>query len=343
MGANKSVDKVSAVFDVEITSRCNAKCLMCPRDKVPELGSMDEGTFRRLVERVVEYGKVDALVLGGLGEPTVHKDVVKFVGIAADAGLHTSIITNGMLMDRDMSKALVDAGVRNIDLSIGGFTKEAYEQVQIGCKFEKVYQNGLDFIDVAKGKAFLNIQISPTEITYPEAEDIAKFWQSHGARFCFIFPFMASRGGALEDGNVASGEHADERRVSKIPKGCINIEELFRPSSHDYKLMHKNGSYVCYPKDRFCFVSWRGTYHICSNDFEKLYPLGDVFDTSVADAFAQKSKICPENNAMCDECRLSRGDLPARNLKVLFMAGSYMMGAAMSRLSGKTPHPELPQ
>ena len=141
--------KVRTVFDVEPTNRCNARCIMCPRDRTPEQGDMDEKTFRQVVARALEYGPVEALVLGGLGEPTVHKGLVEFVRIAADAGIRPSVITNAYLMDRKMSKALITAGIKNVDVSIGGYTKEVYESVQVGLKFERVYRNTMDFIAVS--------------------------------------------------------------------------------------------------------------------------------------------------------------------------------------------------
>ena len=331
--------RVKTVFDVEPTTRCNARCVMCPRDKVPELGSMDERTFRQVVARAVEYGEVDAMVLGGLGEPTVHKDLVRFVGIAADAGVRPSIITNGMLLTPKLSRDLVAAGIRSVDLSIGGYSKETYESVQVGCKFETVYRNGIEFARIAAGKAMLNIQVSPTEQTYREAEKIAAFWRANGAKFVFIFAFAMSRGGALDKGEQARGAPAE--RIANIPRGCANIEELFRPSRRDYRAMHDRADFVCYPKDRFCFISYRGTYQLCCNDYEKKHTIGDVFSMSVDEAFEAKAKLGPKNNALCSVCDMSNGDLAARDLKFYLRAGAYLLRSRAMRLTGRRDHSGL--
>jgi MoaA/NifB/PqqE/SkfB family radical SAM enzyme len=105
-----------ALVDIELTSRCNAKCSFCPRDKTPHQGLIDEPTFTAALSRAVQYR--DALLefqkvrpgyfvtsrdtiwvsFCGMGEPLLHPRVVEYVGRAAEAGLQP--IINTQLADK---------------------------------------------------------------------------------------------------------------------------------------------------------------------------------------------------------------------------------------------------
>lgn len=292
-------ERVRAIFDVELTTRCNANCVMCPRSRTPDSGDMTADTFRQVVQRAVEYAAVDSFVLCGLGEPLMHDQVVEFVRTAAQAGLEPSIVTNGSLLDRAVSEALLEAGVRNVNLSLGGFTRKTYQTVHPGLDRDQVYRNGLTFLELAKGKATLNLQISPTEETVREAPRIADFWRCHGAQYCFIFPFTSSRGGSLTESDSA---HFFPPETPRIPARCLNIEQIFRPSRRDARIMAARAGFVCYAKDRVTFINYKGNYHLCCNDYEKRCCIDSVYGMTVEEAFQQKATYSPQNCELCADC-----------------------------------------
>ncbi len=340
-GARRAVrERVSAIVDVELTNRCNARCVMCPRDKTPETGLMEKTTFRKIVARCAEYGRVETLVFCGLGEPLLHSRIVDFVGMAADAGLRPTIVTNGSLLTRDRAQALVNAGLRSVTISLGGFTRETYEHVHRGLKFREVCENVTNFIEVATKKADLNIQISPTEQSMREAKKISAFWRAKGARFCFFFPIAASRGAALSEQRLRE-LRTQEKSQGRTPRGCLSVDELFRPTRKDARIMRKRASFVCFPKDRVTFISWQGNYHLCCNDYEKKHSVGSVFDTSVEQAYLAKAGISVENNALCADCGLSGGDLQPRNLRFYLRVGAHLLGSRLASIRGRAVHPEL--
>jgi molybdenum cofactor biosynthesis enzyme MoaA len=266
--------------------------------------------------------------MNGLGEPLLHPRVVDFVRISAQAGLRPLLVTNGSLLTRRMSEDLVQAGLRGVNVSIGGFTREAYSRVHRGLESEAVLQNPMDFLEVSGGAASLDILIPPTEDSVREAERIAAFWRARGARFCFIFPVALSRGGALS-APEAEAFRCQTARLTRIPRGCINIEEVFRPTRRDRRIMHGRGSFVCYPKDRFTFISWQGNYHLCSSDYEKKHPLGSVFDTSMDEAYCRKAAVGPANNPLCGHCNM-KGDLAPRDGRFYLKVAAYWLKSRLA-------------
>jgi MoaA/NifB/PqqE/SkfB family radical SAM enzyme len=290
---------------------------------------MTENTYRKVVARAVEYGRVESFALCGLGEPLLHPKVVDFVRIASEAGLRPSVVTNGSLLTEHMSRSLVEAGLRNVNLSIGGHTKETYEAVHRGLRFDDVRRNALAFLRVAQGRAVLNLQISPTQDTLREAPQMAAFWRAEGARFCFIFPFSSSRGGSL------SGAVADAGAQVGLPEGCISIEELFRPTRRDARIMRGRTPFVCYAKDRVTFVSWEGRYHLCCNDYEKHHALGDVFTASVDEAYARKAGASRATNLLCARCNFAHTDLAPQDLAFYWGMVCYLGRSAVLRMNAR--------
>src|ERR1700728_658595 len=76
IGADELVFQPPSI-ELEITNRCNADCIMCPRVDLRSLGSMDERTFAA-VERLA-YEGCSGAIFQGIGEPTLHIRLVEWV------------------------------------------------------------------------------------------------------------------------------------------------------------------------------------------------------------------------------------------------------------------------
>jgi len=331
---------VRAILDVEITNCCNAHCVMCPRERTPARGFMARATFERVVERACEYGAVESFALGGLGEPLLHAEILDFVAQAAEAGLKPAIITNASLLTPELGQRLADAGLAHLNVSLGGFRKDTYEQVHRGLQFGITYRNLLTFLALPRRRTSVSIQISPTEASVREAEEIARFWRAAGVDFCFMFPQAANRGGALE-GNGSLSDSALARQ-EHWPRGVLNIEMIFRPRRHDYRLIHRRAVFPCAAKDRGTFISWQGNYHSCSNDYEKRFPLGSVVEMSLEEAYERKAALGPGNFVPCARCNLRGTDVPPRSPRFYWTLAWHLLGSHMARLRGTHPHPDLP-
>ncbi len=94
---------------------------MCLRNEWDEAGGdMAPDTFRRLVDQFAALGPGGSIQFGGFGEPLCHPSVVDFVRTATDAGLAAELVTNGLLLSRDLGLALTDAGLGRLIISACG-------------------------------------------------------------------------------------------------------------------------------------------------------------------------------------------------------------------------------
>jgi hypothetical protein len=112
------VFRVSAIHQIEMTSRCNLRCQYCTHPKMPRPKmDMDDRTYRRSLDLAAAcYAArpehINELNLAGIGESTMHPEFVRNVMWAREAmGWDVGIVvaTNGLLMTREMAKAIAPA------------------------------------------------------------------------------------------------------------------------------------------------------------------------------------------------------------------------------------------
>lgn len=107
--------KVTAVHQIEMTSRCNLRCQYCTHPKMPRpKQDMDEATYIRSLDVAARLHRlrpehVTELNLAGIGESTMHPDFLRFVHLAREKigwGVNLILATNGLLVTREMARDL---------------------------------------------------------------------------------------------------------------------------------------------------------------------------------------------------------------------------------------------
>ena len=81
-------------IDLELTNRCNASCSFCPRDAMPQLGTMTPEIFEQALARCVEFAPIarktrnePVVVFCGTGEPLLNRNIPNYVRRVRDSGL----------------------------------------------------------------------------------------------------------------------------------------------------------------------------------------------------------------------------------------------------------------
>jgi hypothetical protein len=115
--AHHTVMRARPLFDVELTDRCQLTCAYCPRGALTRPhGAMDAGTAAQLAAWLPEHASV---MLGGLGEPTLHPLLVEIVrDLAAPTGRKVGLTTNGRRLASEDVDALIRAGLHMLQVSV---------------------------------------------------------------------------------------------------------------------------------------------------------------------------------------------------------------------------------
>lgn len=135
---------------IETTSICNLRCVMCPNKdlKKEEKGFMDPALFRKVIDEA--SGFVFDANLIHRGEGLLHPDFPSLVEYAHAAGIRTKFHTNATLLDEDMTRRLIGAGLDQISFSFDGYDRKTYESIRINADFEKTLRNIVRFLEIKK-------------------------------------------------------------------------------------------------------------------------------------------------------------------------------------------------
>src|SRR5262249_11575215 len=140
---------------IEVAARCNLRCPMCPivvdPRHAPGSGQpalLAPDLFERLRPAVRNLQRAH---LFGLGEPLLSPHLYHYVSRLSAAGVETWITTNATLMTDARADALARAGLSRATVSIDGATKETYERIRIGGRFEDAVR-GVRALAQARGR-----------------------------------------------------------------------------------------------------------------------------------------------------------------------------------------------
>ncbi len=136
---------------LEPTSRCNEFCQQCPRTLLSREDDRDL-SFDRFREIVDQFPALDRVVLHGLGEPLLNKDLPQMVRYLKDRGTYVLFNSNGIALTERKGQELIDAGLDEYRLSMDGATPETYAEVRGVDAFDKIWRNIGAFIAMQKAQ-----------------------------------------------------------------------------------------------------------------------------------------------------------------------------------------------
>lgn len=126
---------------IEPTTVCNLTCRTCIRNVWEDPHShMEMDVFRQLLEQTEVFPELQRVVFSGLGEPLAHPQFLDMVRMVRERGIAVTIGSNGLLLGRDVSRALVELGVDRLVLSLDGVTPATYAGVR-GATMSRVLEH----------------------------------------------------------------------------------------------------------------------------------------------------------------------------------------------------------
>ncbi|OQA56568.1 MAG: Antilisterial bacteriocin subtilosin biosynthesis protein AlbA [Candidatus Omnitrophica bacterium ADurb.Bin277] len=242
-----------AVVDIEITTRCNLACCMCPRETVGTNKSLVQDMSMdafKVILRKLPRG-VKTLSLTGVGESLLNKNFVEFVALASRR-FFVRVVTNGMLMSGAMSRALLNAGLSEIVVSIDSPFQDEYEEIRRGARFGTVVEN----IKVAQAMIDSTFRSKTLVINMTVWE---KNFQS--------IPGMIDlcRGLNVKRLNViASHTNSQKKRASLIPEYRARMNQFMKHAEAQGVLLTVSGMDYRDPVQRdLCVMPWNMLYIRC--------------------------------------------------------------------------------
>jgi MoaA/NifB/PqqE/SkfB family radical SAM enzyme len=269
------------IVQIESTNICNARCVFCPRDEMHRRqGVMDDALYRKVVDECAALG-IRHVRLHNFGEPFVDRHLAEKVAYAKRSGIaEVGVISNGSLLDETVARAVVEAGLDAINISVDASGREVFERTRVGLKYDKVIAN-IERLVRIRG-------------------DLGR---SHPK---LILSFVRQGDGDEERAFIERWRSvADKIHITEIHNwaGTLNRESDVR--------------YPCYRQWLTFTVLWDGRVSLCCADFDGKVTLGDLRTSSIRDIWESepyRAVRCEHlesgGPAICRACDLPRKDSP---------------------------------
>jgi MoaA/NifB/PqqE/SkfB family radical SAM enzyme len=250
-------------LEIETVNVCNARCPMCTIDDW-ERGSkpMTDDVFKKIADEVVEHaGEIKRVSLYRDGEPLIDRKLPARVAVLKDGGIgNVAISTNVSLLNEERSRALLEAGLDTIIMSIDSLDKDVFEAIRVRLKFEQVLENALRFIELRnkiRPQTKIWMRMIRQESNVNEWPEYEKYWASRLSEQDRIYYHnIFNWGGQLK---------------------------VYQPVASSYE-----PGLPCVALWSLLVVFCNGDVPLCNVDYNNKYPLGNVLNTSIEELWRSK-------------------------------------------------------
>lgn len=125
---------------IETSSRCNLTCATCSLTYDPKEPG-EELAWENFVRVIDQFPELDRVVLHGLGEPLLNRNLGRMVAACKARGAYVLFNTNGILLRPNRQAELIDAGLDEIRISLDAATPETYRKVRGAPAFGRIMAN----------------------------------------------------------------------------------------------------------------------------------------------------------------------------------------------------------
>jgi MoaA/NifB/PqqE/SkfB family radical SAM enzyme len=269
------------IVQIESTNICNAKCVFCPRDEMHRAqGVMSRELFRKVVDECAALS-ITHVRMHNYGEAFLDRYLADKVRYAKEKGIkEVGMISNGSLITEKVARAIIEAGLDAINISVDAGGREVFDRTRIGLNYDKV---------IANIERLVRIR--------------AELGRVHPK---LILSF------------VRQNDSADEQAFIEHWRGVadkIHITDL-----HNWAgtLNHESGvNYPCYRPWLTFTVLWDGRVSLCCADFDARTVLGDLNTQTIRDIWnsdayraVRREHLESGGPDVCRACDLPRKDSP---------------------------------
>jgi MoaA/NifB/PqqE/SkfB family radical SAM enzyme len=246
----------------ELTYRCNAKCAICAYWHYPgapaeemTLGDIQEG-----LDKIYAHGCRAVNFTGG--EPTLRRDLERIVRHAASLRMWTSMVTNGSLLTRQKIRALRDAGLDNLLISLDSLDPQLHDGHR---RISGLHARVVDSLHVLRedfltGHRTGGIMCVLSRMNFYQAVDIIKFADNHGV-FVVIQPYHENKTGNTDLNADITDEMIDELlSMRRQRNNLLSSESYLRGFS---RFCQKETRPVCHAGLKYFSVDPYGGLHPC--------------------------------------------------------------------------------
>ena len=268
----KTLEEWPGALLIDITNRCNAKCVWCPNPDLTHVGAMDMDVYRKIID---DYGSRGGVVtFGTFGEPLMDKHMKERIEyLKRYPKIHKiEVLTNGFFLNDKMVPLLVEHGV-GVDISLDELDKQTFEDVK-KMSFDVVRDNIVNFLEInnkASRPVPVNIRIKTLKtVEETLAQELFKIIASHDCSVVL---------NSIDDNIISNW-------AGKLDKEAFIKEyEISSPDKTRYTHKRFNQTNVapCTQLWKWMVVYWDGSVVLCCADMFSRSIVGDLTSNSITE------------------------------------------------------------
>jgi MoaA/NifB/PqqE/SkfB family radical SAM enzyme len=182
-------DRNPVCLYLETTNRCNLLCTTCPRtyEELEPPADMSWELFTSIVDQVPGLQRA---VLHGVGEPMLVKHLPKMVRYLKDRGTYVLFNTNGTVLNERNGRALIEAGLDELRVSLDAATEKSYLAVRGKNYFKRILKNVRAFRDLqereGKDRPRVSVWLTGLKETIVELPDFVEVAAKIGVKEVYL-------------------------------------------------------------------------------------------------------------------------------------------------------------
>lgn len=284
---------------IEVTSRCNERCVHCfiPHEK--KLNDIDPILFSNIVQQCKSMNVLHLTLSGG--EPMLHNDFCDFLKICRDCDFSVSILSNLTLLDNIIINEMKANPLLGVQVSLYSMIPDIHDSITtIKGSFEKTKAGILRL--VAEN---IPVQIScPIMKQNRDSYNLVKQW-AKGYRINVVDDYVI----------IAKYNHSTQNLANRLQ--FSDVQELLTERIHsdpNFRMQLKEEAQVKSlraPEDYICSVC---SSSICISEVGQVYPCAGWQDYALGDLNNSLLKDIWDNSEKVNYLRnLRRRDFPKCN------------------------------
>lgn len=324
-------------FTITLTNRCNLSCSMCVAKKI------DWEMPKEVIKEIIEHLPYLEHIMWQGGEVFLFDD---FADILEETKVYPHIkqliTTNGLLLTEDLIAKLTLQPELVLTISVDGVTRDVYENIRRGAKFDRLIEN-INLINSMRkrGRSNLSLHLNVTVMrsNYHQLSDFIEFAKDY--EFSSVLFAPASQNTCIGE-NLFFTDRQDEQMLRCVTEGIKHARDKAREyeiildtriptidtankdtQNRKNKAVVKHKGFFCYAPWQRLYINWDGNVYpdcMCTRPYD--IGIGNVKRNSIRDIWNNEGmqmyrRKMIENDYM-DLCNpaCTSGMIPERYLKL---------------------------
>ncbi|MDI6734754.1 MAG: radical SAM protein [bacterium] len=263
---------------LEITYRCNLRCIHCYVGKVENELSLEE--IKRILSELYSANVLFLTFTGG--EIFVREDFLEILKYATEKRFCIFLKTNGTLITEEIVKVIKDSNVEKVEVSLYGATSTVHNNiVRKSNSFEKTI-NGIKLLRKARINVRINTVVLSKNIS--EIKDIKELATTLGTSVNFDIYISPKTDGSISPLKYRLGD----KKMCTFLKQEFPTQQIV-PIEEAEKIEENSRNVFCSAiTGEVCIISPTGKVYPCVNmDLE----LGDIRKTKFMEIFKNSKEL----------------------------------------------------